>query len=88
MTYLELYKEAERKLEKNEITIGEYEEMIAPLRVEILEREKGEWIEEKTFGEGFYHCSVCGGVSTAFVAPKLYKFCPFCGADMDVDKIL
>ena len=44
MTYLELYKEAERKLEKNEITIGEYEEMIAPLRVEIPEREKGEWI--------------------------------------------
>lgn len=35
MTYLELYKDAERKLEKNEITIGEYEEMIAPLRVEI-----------------------------------------------------
>ena len=46
MTYLELYKDAERKLEKNEITIGEYEEMIAPLKIEIPEREKGE-IEKK-----------------------------------------
>lgn len=36
MTYIELYEKATRQLEKSEITLGEYEEMIEPLKREIL----------------------------------------------------
>lgn len=39
MTYLELYQKAERLLNDNKITLGEYEKMIEP-----LEREISEWI--------------------------------------------
>ena len=34
MTYLELYEKANRMLDNNEITLGEYEEMIKPLEAE------------------------------------------------------
>ena len=36
MTYVELYEKAIRQLEKSEITLGEYEEMIEPLNREII----------------------------------------------------
>lgn len=36
MTYIELYEKAKRQLEKSEITLGEYEEMIKPLNREIV----------------------------------------------------
>ena len=36
MTYLELYENTTRQLEKSEITLGEYEEMIKPLDREII----------------------------------------------------
>ena len=36
MTYIELYEKATRQLEKSEITLGEYEEMIKPLNREII----------------------------------------------------
>ncbi len=36
MTYIELYENATRQLEKNEITLGEYEEMIKPLNREVI----------------------------------------------------
>ena len=35
MTYKELYESATRKLEKNEINLGEYEEMIKPLNEDV-----------------------------------------------------
>lgn len=35
MTYLELYEKASRMLDNNEITLGEYEEMIKPLEAEV-----------------------------------------------------
>lgn len=35
MTYLELIRDAEHKLESNKITLGEYDELIEPLRREI-----------------------------------------------------
>lgn len=37
MTYLELYHKAERLLDDNKITLGEYEKMIEPLNAEIAE---------------------------------------------------
>lgn len=39
MTYIELHHKAERLLDDNKITLGEYEKMIEP-----LEREISEWI--------------------------------------------
>lgn len=36
MTYIELYNRAEVLLERNKITLGEYEEMIKPLYREII----------------------------------------------------
>ena len=35
MTYLDLIRDADRKLDKGDITLGEYEEMIEPLKREI-----------------------------------------------------
>lgn len=35
MTYMELYEKANRMLDSNEITLGEYEEMIKPLDAEV-----------------------------------------------------
>ncbi len=37
MTYLELYEKATRLIDNGEITIGEYEEMIKPIKREICE---------------------------------------------------
>ena len=48
-----------------------------------IEPKRGEWIEWiDCEGEVFWKCSACGQVSEASVADILYKFCPFCGADM------
>ena len=46
MTYLDLIRDADRKLDTGEITLGEYEELIEPLKREMQpERERGHWIE-------------------------------------------
>ena len=42
MTYKELYEKAEEKLEKGEITCGEFDELTKPLDEEI--RQHGEWV--------------------------------------------
>lgn len=71
MTYKELYEKAEEKLEKGEITCGEFDELTKPLDEEI--RPHGEWKET-----GYYtYCSICGNG-----ARWLYNFCPNCGTKM------
>lgn len=45
----------------------------------------GRWIESKSFEIGFWVCSNCGFVSEATAAPKLYNYCPNCGAKMDLE---
>lgn len=48
-------------------------------------RPQGEWVEWiDCEGEVFWKCSACGQVSEASAAGILYKFCPFCGADMRI----
>ena len=83
MTYLELYEKATRQLEKSEITLGEYEEMVEPLNSEIPTRKHGEW-EEEVFDLGAnlpvrvaYQCSECGNYFDSE-----FNFCPHCGTDM------
>jgi len=43
----------------------------------------GHW-KEDTGGYGFWICSHCGFVSEASAADLLYRYCPHCGARMDV----
>ena len=45
--------------------------------------EWGEWIESRT-GDEYWICSECGFSSEAFGANILYKFCPNCGAKMEM----
>jgi len=42
----------------------------------------GRWDYVTVVDEGFWRCSNCGTPSEALGAKKLYKYCPFCGADM------
>lgn len=50
---------------------------VAPVR-------RGRWSEADWFDIGFWQCSCCGFLSEAIAAPKLYKYCPNCGAKMEV----
>ena len=79
MTYEELYNKANRMLDNNEITIGEYEDMIEPLKVEIEPEQKtGHWYKKETFnGHWKCCCSECDyGGRFEWIA------CPNCGAHM------
>ena len=42
------------------------------------------WLESVSFESGFWVCSNCSFVSEAVAAPKLYNYCPNCGAKMDL----
>lgn len=50
---------------------------VAPVR-------RGRWLDVDCFDIGFWQCSCCGFLSEAIAAPKLYKYCPNCGAKMEV----
>ena len=43
----------------------------------------GRWQESRCLDDCFWVCSCCKFPSTAVAAPKLYKYCPNCGAKMD-----
>ena len=45
----------------------------------------GRWLESVSFESGFWVCSNCGFVSEAIAAPKLYNYCPNCGAKCDLE---
>lgn len=85
MTYRELYETATRQLEHNEITLGEYEEMIKPLATEV--RKVGKWEKETVldateFCESYIDvlkCSECGYIADLYIAEE-YKYCPNCGS--------
>ena len=82
MTIEEIYENARRKLDKNEITIGEFAEIVDR---EVQEPKTGRWINlEKTKYKGQvlpfwcrYGCSKCGGHGE-----ETFNYCPNCGADM------
>lgn len=90
MILSKVYEDAERRLERNEITIGEFERLVD---IEVIEPKRGEWIVHKartTVGElgidfypAEYECSCCGfKESMYFIDREPYNFCPNCGADM------
>ena len=74
MTYREAYEKAEWKLEKGEITCGEFDEMTKPLDEEI--RPHGEWEGKPECKQLITRrCTACG--ERAVVA----TYCMWCGAD-------
>lgn len=85
MTYLDLLRDAVHKLDKGDITLGEYDRMLEPLKQEIQpERKTGKWHFEE-YPDGYYHaeCSVCGHHFQEDAYLKPYNYCPNCGARMD-----
>lgn len=41
---------------------------------------RGKWIESHNLDDCFWICSECKFCSMATLAPKLYNYCPNCGA--------
>lgn len=75
MILSKVYEDAENRLKRNEITLGEFERLVD---IEVIEPKHGEWIDRSGGIEGAWnYCSVCGEQ-----AIDLYDFCPNCGADM------
>ena len=79
MRLSKVYEDAERRLERNEITLGEFERLVD---IEVIEPKRGEWIETSDgtmcgnchkfpYDDGEYH-----------IANWYSDFCPNCGADM------
>lgn len=87
MTYKELYDDAMRMLEHNEINGGEYDKMIEPLNAEVGNAEPvrhGKWI----CTDDFYENGICSECEYNSFEPVDYvrdewKYCPRCGARMD-----
>ena len=83
MTYYKLYEEAICKLDRGEINLDEFDEMIKPLHDEV--RPTGHWIDDGFYAEGHshkaFHCSKCGHNVLGF-KEDLSKFCPNCGCAM------
>lgn len=50
------------------------------------EPKKGKWLPENRTIDAFWVCSSCGFPSEAHAANILYKYCPNCGAEMEVPK--
>ena len=97
MTYLDLIRNADYKLDNDAITLGEYEQMIEPLNREIQpEPKKSVWIRMSDRDGEYYCCNNCGedlpryqlGTPTFDkpFPPKMSiertRFCPNCGARM------
>ena len=70
MILSKVYEDAERRLERNEITLGEFERLVD---IEVIEPKRGEWID---FKNG-WKCSACGKWNN-----ETSNFCPNCGCAM------
>lgn len=87
MTYKELYDDAMRMLEHNEINGGEFDKMIEPLNAEVGNAEPvrhGRWLCSDDLNENGI-CSECMYDSyepVDYVSDE-WKYCPRCGARMD-----
>ena len=71
MILSKVYEDAERRLERNEITLGEFERLVD---IEVIEPKRGEWIRDG----GIEKCNQCGERKEF----PHWGYCPACGADM------
>lgn len=53
-------------------------------KVPTIESKRGEWIALDENNDGYWKCSACKHPTEAFGAYLIYKYCPFCGADMRI----
>ncbi len=72
MILSKVYEDAERRLERNEITLGEFEQLVD---IEVIEPKRGKWIDDDFVGQ--YRCSECD-----YYAIDEYDYCPNCGVLM------
>lgn len=47
----------------------------------------GQWDYVTVVNGGFWRCSNCGTSSEVLGVKYLYRYCPFCGAKMDADRV-
>lgn len=86
MTYLDLLRDAVHKLDKGDITLGEYDRMLEPLKRKIEpERKTGRWVKKVDDGMYWYECSECGDypLKSAFGHDVYSDWCPRCGAKLE-----
>ncbi len=87
MTYLDLLRDAVHKLDKGDITLGEYDRMLEPLNREIQpERKTGRWAEIHG-NKNMRICQSCGFMVNKSLLydytkkdPLVFKYCPSCGS--------
>lgn len=82
MDAVKIYEDAVRRLEKSEITLGEFVKLIEPLR-DVSERKTGKWIQDQKSKR--YRCDQClsFALKTDDMQENLSDFCPVCGAMME-----
>lgn len=73
MILSKVYEDAENRLERNEITLGEFERLVD---IEVIEPKRRRWISNH---DGYWICSECGLRVLIYAKGN---FCPNCGADM------
>ena len=84
MILSKVYEDAENRLKRNEITLGEFERLVD---IEVIEPKHGKWIGEAdgyADGELIYdtwYCSNCDYVVDDD-EPPTWNYCPNCGARM------
>ena len=86
MILSKVYEDAERRLERNEITIGEFGRLVD---IEVIKPKRGEWIVYEGEWKDFDYyppkckCNQCGYEEDLYILnAKPTDFCPNCGADM------
>lgn len=80
MNALKIISEADWKLEHNEITLGEYMDMVEPLS-EVVPVRHGHWIHDRCgYRHDYYICSCCG---TSIPDAQDDPYCKVCGCRMD-----
>ena len=84
MNLLKLLRDADRKLDTGEITIGEYKKIIAPLK-DVVPVKRGRWIDidSETYTWKI-RCSNCGHERSMMSTGQIYPmYCENCGTRMD-----
>ena len=84
MILSKVYEDAERRLERNEITLGEFERLVD---IEVIEPKRGEWVDAEIPLESgdtmpIQVCNLCKTFYPLAYTGGGHRFCPNCGARM------